>query len=394
VRSYRCVHSDEGRPAPRFPLIALLAPLVVSALLFPVLRSGYVLVFALLGPVMALSSWWEARRAHRVETERQREQARARDEEDYQSRVQRDQHHLTVLQQKFPHPSQWVNLPLWRPQHSSAGPSIRVGATTQNGPHGTPLLGLPAVVEAPRGIALVGQPRFTEAVWPACVAQILAQHRRGAPLDITTLWPETGPPASRIEVKSEGGAPLLLQRCEAESDVDERIDHVFTMVSNGAARWFHGGVMQSDTVRLDRLSPHQALWLRNLLTAWFPAPATEHSRPPAPSRDNVVLQWSEDGWKDLVRVGPHAIIWGQSGAGKTILMRTMIHHLSRRYSPQTHQVVIIDFKGASSIGDLEDLPHLVGWVSDLDVDGVQRAYAGITAEIVRREKLFLEHRCR
>ena len=87
MRSHHCVHSEEGRPAPRFPLIALLAPLVVSAVLFIVLRSSYVLVFALLGPVMALSSWWEARRTHRVENERQREEARARDEEDYRSRA-------------------------------------------------------------------------------------------------------------------------------------------------------------------------------------------------------------------------------------------------------------------------------------------------------------------
>jgi len=394
MRSHRCVNAEEGRPAPRFPFIALLAPLVVSAVLFIVLRSSYVLVFALLGPVMALSSWWEARRTHRVETERQREEARARDEEDYRSRAHNDQDHLASLQQQFPHPSQWVNLPLWRPQQSNAGPSIRIGTTTQNGPHGTPLLGLPVDVEAPKGIALVGQPRLTEAVWPACVAQVIAHHRRSAPLDIDSLWPETEPPTSRVEVISEGGLTLLLQRCEVESDVDDRIDHVFTMVSHGVSRWFHNGVLQSDTVRLDQLSPHESLWLRNLLGSWFPQPSKEHFLTPAPSRDNLVLQWSEEGWKDLVQLGPHAIIWGQSGAGKTILMSTLIHHLSRRYPPETHQVVIIDFKGASGIGDVKDLPHVVGWVSDLDTEQVQRAFAGITAEIVRRERLFLEHQCR
>lgn len=98
-------------PPPRFPVIAIVAPLVISALLFLILRSSYVLIFALLGPVMALSSWWEARRAHRAEIARHEKAQRERDEEERAQEKRRKREEIRQLETRFPTPPSGCNNP-------------------------------------------------------------------------------------------------------------------------------------------------------------------------------------------------------------------------------------------------------------------------------------------
>ena len=249
---------------------------------------------------------------------------------------------------------------------------------------GKALIGAPIVAQAPRGIALVGPAGLTDTCWPALVASVAIHHSRTKALPLERWWPKDRSPLAQVEVLASADELMVVQRCEDEAGVDERVDNVLRVVSPGHAQWFRDGVMVSDAVHLDRLSAHEALRLRQFLEQWFPPARDPREAPPEPSRDNLVLSWSATGWSDLVRTGPHAVVWGQSGSGKTVLMNTLIMSISRRYRPEEVQVVVVDCKGGSGLAAIEQLPDLVGALSDLDGPLITRAFHGIGAEIRRR----------
>lgn len=91
---------------------------------------------------------------------------------------------------------------------------------------------------------------------------------------------------------------------------------------------------------------------------------------------------------DLVHDGPHALVAGTTGSGKSEALRTWILQLARAYDPQALRIVFVDYKGGAAFRDLSLLPHSEGVVTDLDVDLTERAIAGLSAELVEREKFF------
>ncbi|MGH9138323.1 MAG: FtsK/SpoIIIE domain-containing protein, partial [Acidimicrobiales bacterium] len=90
---------------------------------------------------------------------------------------------------------------------------------------------------------------------------------------------------------------------------------------------------------------------------------------------------------DLVRDGPHALIAGTTGAGKSELLRTLVVALAARCSPDDLTFVLIDYKGGSTFDACAELPHTVGVVTDLDDRLAERALVSLEAEIRRRERL-------
>jgi DNA segregation ATPase FtsK/SpoIIIE, S-DNA-T family len=92
---------------------------------------------------------------------------------------------------------------------------------------------------------------------------------------------------------------------------------------------------------------------------------------------------------DLRRDGPHALVAGTTGAGKSELLQTLIASLAVANRPDAMTFVLIDYKGGSAFKDCARLPHTVGMVSDLDGHLTQRALASLSAELKRREELLL-----
>ena len=90
---------------------------------------------------------------------------------------------------------------------------------------------------------------------------------------------------------------------------------------------------------------------------------------------------------DFVHDGPHALVAGTTGAGKSELLRTLIIALAVRYPPELVTFVLIDYKGGSAFAECADLPHTVGFVTDLDDGLATRALACLEAELRRREHL-------
>ncbi|MGV9772265.1 FtsK/SpoIIIE domain-containing protein [Streptosporangium sp. NPDC003464] len=92
---------------------------------------------------------------------------------------------------------------------------------------------------------------------------------------------------------------------------------------------------------------------------------------------------------DLRVDGPHALIAGTTGAGKSELLQTLICSLAVANRPDEMTFVLIDYKGGAAFKECVRLPHTVGMVSDLDGHLTQRALTSLAAEIRRRERLLL-----
>ncbi|MEO6122428.1 MAG: FtsK/SpoIIIE domain-containing protein [Ilumatobacteraceae bacterium] len=90
---------------------------------------------------------------------------------------------------------------------------------------------------------------------------------------------------------------------------------------------------------------------------------------------------------DLVADGPHGLLAGTTGAGKSELLRSLVLGLATRCSPDHVSFVLVDYKGGSTFDACSLLPHVVGVVTDLDDRLAARALRSLEAELRRREHL-------
>ncbi|KRV50887.1 cell division protein FtsK [Wenjunlia vitaminophila] len=90
---------------------------------------------------------------------------------------------------------------------------------------------------------------------------------------------------------------------------------------------------------------------------------------------------------DLVRDGPHGLVAGTTGSGKSELLQTLVASLAVVNRPDAMTFVLVDYKGGSAFKDCVKLPHTVGMVTDLDTHLVERALESLGAELRRREHI-------
>lgn len=86
--------------------------------------------------------------------------------------------------------------------------------------------------------------------------------------------------------------------------------------------------------------------------------------------------------------GPHGLVAGTTGSGKSETLQTYILSLAINFSPQDVGLFIIDFKGGGMGNLFADLPHTLGVISNLSGNQVRRAMVSITSEINRRQRIF------
>ena len=96
---------------------------------------------------------------------------------------------------------------------------------------------------------------------------------------------------------------------------------------------------------------------------------------------------------DLVKNGPHALVAGTTGSGKSILLTTWCLSLAFKYPPSVLRFVFIDFKGGATFDSLANLPHSIGNVGDLNLKHATRALQGLEQELDRRERLVAQQGC-
>ena len=89
--------------------------------------------------------------------------------------------------------------------------------------------------------------------------------------------------------------------------------------------------------------------------------------------------------------GPHGLIAGTTGSGKSETLQTYILSLAVNFSPDDIAFFVIDFKGGGMANLFSNLPHMVGQISNLSGNQVRRAMISIKSENMRRQKLFAEY---
>ncbi|MFJ9705803.1 FtsK/SpoIIIE domain-containing protein [Streptomyces sp. NPDC101234] len=119
--------------------------------------------------------------------------------------------------------------------------------------------------------------------------------------------------------------------------------------------------------------------------------------------DAIATRWRENGGRstlavigesydgpfriDLRRDGPHGLIAGTTGSGKSELLRTILASLAVANTPDNMNFLLVDYKGGSAFRDCVRLPHTVGMITDLAPHLAERALTSLAAELRRREHI-------
>ncbi len=142
------------------------------------------------------------------------------------------------------------------------------------------------------------------------------------------------------------------------------------------------GASLPDLVALPTLLDLRAVDAEAIRARWEAARTGFHLRAPIGASEigDFVL--------DFDRHGPHGLIGGTTGSGKSELLKTLVAGFAATYPPSELTFGLFDFKGGSTFVEFADLPHTVGMASDLDVSLARRALRCLRAELLHRERLF------
>ena len=88
--------------------------------------------------------------------------------------------------------------------------------------------------------------------------------------------------------------------------------------------------------------------------------------------------------------GPHGLVAGTTGSGKSEILQTYILSMATLFHPYEVGFVIIDFKGGGMVNQFKELPHLLGAITNIDGKEINRSLKSIKAELQKRQRLFAE----
>lgn len=420
------------RPPARAPLpiVAAVVPVVGAVALWLVTGSVFTLWFALLGPVIAAATVLDARRAAKRDGRRAgAEAARARDAvaSAVAARHTGERAQLWTL---HPDVARLVSDggDIWRAGRAAAivvGAGERPSIVRVTGGDGDPdaadlrrrasrVAGAPVTVPLSAGIAVVGGETLAAAVQRALVLQLCLAFAPGdlrvvGALGRSLEWIEALPHrgaggGSALAVIGPGElvpaeADIVIARCRPGEPLPPRCQAVLTVASPDAARMEYAG----DTVplRVEAVARAQAEEIAGELAAraehslglhrdgdeplalaplLADVPQTSGSLP-AP----IGVAGGRTAVIDLVADGPHAVVAGVTGAGKSELLITWILSLCATRTTDEVTFLLADFKGGTAFDGLAGVPHVTGVITDLDGSGARRAIDSLRAELRRRE---------
>ena len=204
-------------------------------------------------------------------------------------------------------------------------------------------------------------------------------------------------------------------RCTAELAVGRGVGRL-TMYSDPSGRCTHQAA-EPTRVLVTGASTRTALAVARRLAGWHDPEERRSSAsvaqqvdlldllgPRATSAPDIARRWDQAGVDpapraalgaaadgvveiDLERDGPHALIAGTTGAGKSELLRSLVLGLAAASPPEQLSFVLVDYKGGSAFVRCTALPHVVGVVTDLDHHLAARMLASLHAELRRRESV-------
>ncbi|OBB77394.1 FtsK/SpoIIIE domain-containing protein [Mycobacterium sp. 852014-52144_SCH5372336] len=129
------------------------------------------------------------------------------------------------------------------------------------------------------------------------------------------------------------------------------------------------------------------LWMSNDSVTPRDGSAKKASNKPAPLAALVGSTGLQDFYLDLREHGPHALVGGTTGSGKSEFLQSWMLGMATANSPDRLTFLLVDYKGGTAFAECAQLPHTVGLVTDLSPHLVRRALTSLGAEIKRREEL-------
>jgi S-DNA-T family DNA segregation ATPase FtsK/SpoIIIE len=89
--------------------------------------------------------------------------------------------------------------------------------------------------------------------------------------------------------------------------------------------------------------------------------------------------------------GPHGLVAGTTGSGKSEILQSYILSMATLFHPYEVGFVIIDFKGGGMVNQFNNLPHLIGSITNIDGREIDRSLNSIKAELRKRQELFAQY---
>jgi S-DNA-T family DNA segregation ATPase FtsK/SpoIIIE len=447
------------RPVPPpFPLLATVAPVIGSVALWAITSSPFALLFALLGPVVAVASVGDAavsgRRRLRKEQTRfdgecvraERDIAQAHADEVLRlgtrapgaaARVAAEGEHgdwSATLAAELPVTVGWGAVPgrltLRRDAEGSAEPT-ELDRLKGLAELSRIIPRAPVVVDARWGIGVVGPPVLARSAARAVMMQVAASLSPAQVtlhvglddgerhwLDVLPHPREAGPAAGaahtiRFRPRAAERGDLVVSVASRARDLPP---HTRVVVRVGAScaverhpppgtpdalspafvsreeltRWGH---RQRELAVAAGLVPESGaipgrVTLGELLAGTEPAREDPTAAGDARGLACVVGSGRDGAVAiDLARDGPHAIVGGTTGSGKSELLVSWVLSMAANRPPSEVTFLFVDFKGGAAFEPLRGLPHSLGVITDLDTTEVLRALESLRAEVRHRERV-------
>ncbi|GGK64309.1 FtsK/SpoIIIE domain-containing protein [Ornithinimicrobium pekingense] len=412
-------------------------PLLASVVVAGVLRMPMVLLFGLMAPTMVLGHHLGERRSARLDHVRAVRHRRRTQAVVDASAAQALTDELSTLRHRHPGLAGVVTSLVPRPttglwSRSVERPEVVIGegeAPSGVELDGAPLqhaaaplvldLGEPVTVAGPRGVrdALVRGWILQLACGHSPAALSLAVERASLPgtqWDLLAWLPHTrrapgvqtgtqvvwgggdgllllddlsqAPPAS-VQVLVESAVSAVLRR-PGQEEVRFRPTLVSLPLARSLARRL--AEVDADEGSGPRDGRHRTVALGDLLPWPVDADEVRRSWSSPQARLRTPIGTDDQGAPfevDLARDGPHALVAGTTGSGKSELLRTLVTGLALRNPPSALALLLVDYKGGSSLGECASLPHCTGLVTDLDPHLAERVLVSLRAELQRRESV-------
>ncbi len=418
----------EVPPRHPFPVLTSIAPVAGSVVIWAITSSPFALVFAALGPVVAIAtmadSRWQARRGLR------RDRARFAAELEGARRTIAEAHSGEAAERSARTPSALAALsaPVHDPERWRASLAAELPVSLGIGPVGSELrvdgaradvlaelaasaasVTAPVVVDARLGIGIVGAPVPARAIARGIALQVAARlppesagcagERAEAEWLAALPHPTNSSAAGSIAWSDEHGR-VLIAHSETAAGLPHECRVVVVVGGDGESRVAsHPDPALCVGLEPERVSLAQAVEVATRLALGADGRATAGGRLP----DSVEWSALHHGATgilgatflvgpggplalDLVAQGPHAVVAGTTGSGKSELLVSWLLAMAAAHGPHEVTYLLVDFKGGASFGPVARLPHVVGLVTDLDERTAHRALVSLRAEVLLRER--------